>query len=172
MEILNRSFNIITGNLDLDNEQRFYFLSKFLEDKDPSKEVLKRELENAFSNKEFDLSKFISENDELLGNPDSYSREELINYIKGWIWDYLYPDKMLTIEQIEDLSKDVLVVLKDTESWMYSYDLYFYLKEKEEYNDLEYYNLWKIDFRRLGIEREPINDKEQEIGYLRYPKKG
>lgn len=170
MNILKRSLNILTGNLDLDNDQRFYFLSKYLKDNDPSKEILREDLKYVFSNKDFDLIKFISENDELLENPEFYNREELINYIKGWIWDFLYPDKMLTEEAIQKLNEDVVAVLKNHEGWVYSYDLYAVLKENEKYFDLEYYNLWKIDFKGLGIERKSTEEKEQEIGFLRYKK--
>lgn len=173
MDILKRSINILCGSLDLDNTQRFYFLSKFLEDKDPTKEVLKRELHDIVTNTEFNLLALILENNELLENPNSYSRDELINYIKGWIWDYLYPEKVLTKDQIQELSKDVLGILRDysnNDGWMFSYDLYNSLKEKDKYRDLEYYNLWKIDFKNYNIERKPIEKKDQEIGHLRYKK--
>jgi hypothetical protein len=33
---------------------------------------------------------------------------------------------------------------------------------------MEYYNLWKIPFSKMKIERNPIDEKDREMGYLNY----
>lgn len=107
----------------------------------------------------------------LLEEPNLYKNNELINYIKVLLWDYLYPENMLTTGQIDQLKKNVTAILQEfseNEGWMFSYDLYKTLKENEEYYDFEYYNLWKLNFYNSNIERKPIEEKYQEIGYLRY----
>ena len=171
MEILRKTIKILCGALDLDNEQRFYFLSKFLDENDPDKETLTNEFNSILNNSEFDLPKFISDNDELIENVELYNRQELESYMCMLLYDYIYPDKILLDNQILQLLRDVISVLKDyekNEGWMYSYDLYNELKKVEIHKDLKYYNLWKLDFNASNIERKPIEEKYQEIGYLRY----
>ncbi len=85
--------------------------------------------------------------------------------------DFVYPENVLITSQIDQLRKYVITILQESsgnEDWMFSYDLYEALKENEEYSDLDYFNLWKLNFYNSDIERKPIEEKYQEIGYLRY----
>lgn len=162
---------MLCSSIDLDNEQRFYFLSKFLDENDANRGVIKKEFYQIISNEEFDLHRFVTDHDELIENIDLYTRDELVSYLKMWLWDYLYPEKILSKNQIDKLQQEVVSILKKcsgNKDWMFSYDLYDVLKEDKKYKDLEYYNLWKLDFYASNIERKPIEEKYQEIGYLRY----
>ncbi|MEW7278178.1 hypothetical protein ABW636_06250 [Aquimarina sp. 2201CG1-2-11] len=155
----------------LDNTQVFGMLKISIEKGTISLDELKKELDNSIVN-ECDWVKLASETN-LLEDPTLYSNQELINYVKMWLWDYLYPEKALTENQIEELEQDVVAILKgcsENRDWMFSYDLYDVLKEDKKYKDLEYYNLWKLDFYDSNIERKPIEEEYQEIGYLRYKK--
>ena len=114
----------------------------------------------------------LSKNSNLLICPENYSNVELRNYILDLLHDFLLPDKQLSEEKIMGLSEDVVSILKQhtkEDGWLFSYNLYNGLIKQDEWKDLEYYNLWKIDFS--NIERKLENaEKDREIGYLRYKK--
>lgn len=171
MNIFEESIKMLCSSLDLDNEQRFYFLSKFLDENDPDRKIIKEELHQIINDNNFDLHKFVLQHDELIENVDLYTRIELVSYLKMWLWEYLYPEAKLTDEEIDQLQKKVTAILKDhfeDDVWVFSYDLYDALKNNEQYQNFEYYNLWKLNFHNSDIERKPIKEKYQEIGYLRY----
>ena len=70
------------------------------------------------------------------------------------------------------LNKDTIDLLKnysDQNKWMSSYQLYDIIKQKDYYSDLEYYNLWNLDFSK-ELEQRFIENKDIEIGDLRYRK--
>ncbi len=165
-----KSISILCCNADIDNVQRFYFLNKFLEKNSISLRDLILEFNHLFRLNQDEIITFLQKNDELLENPNIYTKLELTNYIKEWIWDFLLEDKQLSEEKITDLSKSVIEVLKGYSAeagWLFSYDLYDKLLEKAEWKDLEYYNLWKIDFSNIERKLEN-NEKDREIGFLRY----
>lgn len=108
---------------------------------------------------------------ELLINPEIYSHIEAKNYVNFLLHDYLFPESVLDKEKINELNSAVEDILKKNDSndgWMYSYDLFDKLKRLEGFVDLEYYNLWKLPFIRRKIEQKYIENKDREIGYLRY----
>lgn len=156
--------------LDLDDEQRLVLLKGNVGGDFINIEHLKLELEEVLSDSSFDWIGF-AESNSLLLSPASYKNEEIANYVKFVLIDFVYPEKALTTGQIDQLRKDVITILQESsenEDWMFSYDLYEALKENEEYCDLDYFNLWKLNFYNSDIERKPIEGKYQEIGYLRY----
>jgi hypothetical protein len=59
---------------------------------------------------------------------------------------------------------------KENEGWMSSYELYNELKLTSAYKNLEYYQLYNLNYKLINIERKPLPGKEEEIGYLRYSK--
>ena len=156
--------------LDLDDEQRLDWLQDNVEGGFVNIEHLKLELEEVLSDNSFDWIDF-AESNSLILSPASYKNEEIANYVKFVLMDFVYPENVLTTGQIDQLRKDVITILQESsenEGWMFSYDLYEALKENEEYYDLDYFNLWKLNFYNSDIERKPIEEKYQEIGYLRY----
>jgi hypothetical protein len=156
--------------MDIDDEQRYHLLKGNVSGEFLNIDDLKKELNEALNKEEFDWVEFANDNC-LLVSPSSYDRREIENYVKMWLWDYLYPEKALTKNQIDQLTINVITTLRnytENEGWMFSYDLYNVLKEDKKHQDLEYYNLWKLDFFDSVIERLPIEEKYQEIGYLRY----
>lgn len=158
--------------MDLDDEQRYHLLEGNVSGGYLKLNNLKQELKEALNKEEFNWIEFAKDNS-LLVSPSFYNRNEIENYVKMWLWDYLYPEKVISEEQIDQLRDNVVTILKEhfeNDGWVFSYDLYDTLKEDEKYKDLEYYNLWKLDFYDSDIEREPIEEKFQEIGYLRYKK--
>ena len=170
MEILARGLKILAGGHDISNEQRFYFLSQYLKEQKENTVILKEELNSLLTDQGLDIWQFIADNQDLIENVYCYSRTELCCCLKVWFWDYLYPELKLTASQIDQLSIDVTNLLRENltnSKWMFSYPLYDLLKTGYEYyGELEYYNLWKIDFEKNGIERRPIQYKEEEIGFL------
>ncbi|MFA0960935.1 hypothetical protein AB9P05_03960 [Roseivirga sp. BDSF3-8] len=158
--------------LDLDDEQRLNWLQDNVKGGFVNVEHLKLELEEALSDSSFDWIGF-AESNSLLLSPSSYNNEEIINYVKLALMDFVYPENVLTQEQISKMQIDVVGILNGysvNEGWMFSYDLYELLKKKENYQDLEYFDLWKLNFYKSNIERRPIVQKYQEIGYLRHKK--
>ncbi|NJO00940.1 MAG: hypothetical protein HC880_03925 [Bacteroidia bacterium] len=156
--------------LDLDDEQRLDWLQDNVEGGFVNIKHLKLEFEEALSDSNFDWLNFAKSNSLLL-SPSSYKNQEIANYVKSVLIDFLYPNEVLTKGQIYQLQTDVVTILKKyskNDGWMFSYDLYDTLKENEQYRDLEYFNLWKLNFYNSDIERKPIEGKYQEIGYLRY----
>lgn len=154
---------------ELDNIQVFGMLKISIENGTINLDGLKKELDQSIVD-ECDWVELASETN-LLEDPTPYNNKELINYVKMWLWDYLYPEKALVKEQIDQLQEDVISILKrysDNNYWMFSYNLYDSLKGNKKYEGLEYYNLWKLDFYDSGIERKPIDEKYQEIGFLKF----
>lgn len=136
--------------------------------------INKGDLENEFlesvSNENFNWNDLAKES-QLLIAPDLYSNVEISNYVKFLLSDYLFPQKILSLDEIQSLNKEVKNILKNYSSdngWMFSYDLYEELKRNEQFKNLEYYHLWKVPFYNIGIERKPVNNKDKEIGYLKF----
>jgi len=156
--------------LDLDDEQRLEWLQDDVAGDLVNIEQLKIELSNALSDESFDWNGLAKESSLLL-TPAAYDRKEIANYVKYVLNDFLYPARALSSDQIERLHRDVIAILQNgatNEGWVYSYDLFESLKKNEHNSDLEYYNLWRLDFSNSGIERKPLDGKSREIGYLNY----
>ncbi len=156
--------------LDLDDEQRLDWLQDNVEGDFVNIEHLKRELEEVLSDNSFDWIGFADTNSLIL-SPSLYKNEEIANYVKFVLMDFVYPEKELTTGQLEQLRKDVTSILQESyknDGRLLSYALFDLLKENEQYKDLEYFNLWKINLYNSDIQRKPIEGKYQEIGYLRY----
>ena len=135
------------------------------------KEKLLCEFKNSVNDPNFNWIQLAQET-QLLISPNDYSNIEICNYVKWLLQDYLYPEKVLTENEIQQLGKDVEDVLKKhfiNEGWMFSYELYKILKSK--CIDFEYYNLHKINYQSFSIEGRFLAKKDREIGYLRYNEK-
>ena len=163
--------SLLNENSGLDNSQVFGMLHRSIQNGSISLLDLKNEFEqNILENSNWIE---IAKETNLLEDPTPYTNQELINYIKEWIWDYIYPEKALTERDIYELGDDATKILSNylnNEGWMFSYDLHDLLKKNNKYSNLEYYNLWKINYKIHNLERKPIEEKEREIGYLRYKK--
>jgi hypothetical protein len=171
-ENLFSALTIFSEEIDLDNDQRFGLLTSNINSGYINFDELKNELNVALSTKEFDWVG-LAKRANLLVNVELYNNLELANYIKGWLWDYLYPEKILTESDLEKLAMEVKTLLQkcnENNEWIFSYDVYQTLKNKVEFDDLEYYNFWKIPFTKWRIERKIDNSKDREIGYLRLAK--
>lgn len=108
---------------------------------------------------------------QLLIAPENYSNEDIKNYVKFLLHDYLFPEKILKEEQVEKLNfaiENILKKNKTNDDWVLAYDVFEELKKEEQFKELEYYNLWKLPFTKKRILRKHIVDKDREIGYLRY----
>jgi len=131
-----------------------------------------QEFSEAINDENFDWVN-ASKESQFLIEPETCSNVEIKNFVQCLLQDYLYPEKILSNEKIELLNGSAQHILKEyvlNDGWMYSYDLFEELKKEEPFKDLEYYNLWKISFDKLNIEIKPIENKDIEIGYLRYKK--
>lgn len=109
---------------------------------------------------------------QLLISPDNYSNKEIKNYVQFLLQDYLFPEKVMTKEEIMVLDNEVQKILKkheDDNGCLYSYDVYDELIKLESYKNLEYYNLWKL-LNNGNIENRCIDGKDRDIGYLRLTK--
>ncbi len=108
---------------------------------------------------------------QLLIIPENYSNEDIKNYIKFLLQDFLFPETKMTEQEVENLNIAVENILKqniENDGWMFSYDLYNALKKQDEFKNLEYYNLWKLPFLKKRILQRYIENKEREVGYLKY----
>ncbi|MFV8354175.1 hypothetical protein ACNQGB_13840 [Flavobacterium sp. XS1P32] len=115
--------------------------------------------------------KNLSTESQLLITPENYSNEDIKNYINFLLQDYLFPEKAMADKEIENLSGAVERILgeyKLNDGWMYSYDLFDELKKQELFKNLEYYNLWKLPFVKKRILQKCIENKDREIGHLKY----
>jgi hypothetical protein len=134
------------------------------------KTLLVKEFSNAIAKEDFDWIQLAKESTLLL-NPVHYSNFEISNYVKYLLWDYLDPTQIWTAAQIAALRYEAISILQKYESnngWMFSYHLREQLKMRQPFQQLEYYHLWKLPCRILKIELKSIEEKEREIGYLRY----
>ena len=106
----------------------------------------------------------------LLISPENYSNEDIKNYVKFLLQDYLFPERRLTEQEIEELNLSVENILKanNSDEWMLAYDVFEELRKHEQFKQLEYYNLWKLPFVKKRILQKYIEGKDREIGYLKY----
>src|SRR6218665_1334327 len=156
-------------------EDSLSIISRRINDNLISREALKSQFSEAINDESFDWVN-ASKESQLLIEPEAYSNIETKNYVQCLLQDYLFPEKILSNERIELLNSAVQNILKEyvlNDGWMYSYDLFEALKKEEPFKDLENFNLWKISF--LIVQRKPIlcfqfENKDREIGYLRYKK--
>jgi hypothetical protein len=189
-------------------------LAKFAEDwwipYDDSYEMLARSIDGGMINKvdlyneftevmnnlNFDWT-FLAKESQLLIIPEKYSNEEVKNYVKFLLQDFLFPEGKLTVEQILSLEETVEKILGSAERcnvWVNSYEVYEELRKIEQYKDLEYYNLRYISLyvpyqyniknslqtgknyfsttgkqnKDVKIERRIIDGKDREIGDFRF----
>ena len=156
-------------NLDLDDDQRHDWLVDNINGNYIGILQLKIELNAALADKCFEWVSF-AQNMSLLVSATNYANHEIANFVKFVLMDFLYPEKKIIEDQIKELRTDVITILEghvENDGWMDSYDLYNALIQHKKYHELEYYNLWKIDLYNQGMERKPIENKYQEIGFLR-----
>jgi len=163
-------------------------LSKFAEDwwlpyKD-SYNMLDLAIKNGMINKHellCDFSMVMNDNDthfidlanqsQLLIAPEKYSNEDIKNYVKFLLQDYLFPEKAMTDEEIENLTfatENILKNSKSNDGWVLAYDVFKELKKRDDLKYLEYYNLWKLPFAQKRISQRYVENREREIGYLKY----
>lgn len=131
---------------------------------------LKKDFSEVISIQSFDWHHLAKES-QLLIEPEAYTDIEIANYVKCLLSDFLFSENALDSNKIGLLSSDVAKALQNHDTndcWMFSYALYDELKKSKMYENLEYYNLWKIDFSKYNIEIKSIENKDREIGYLRY----
>ncbi|MDR1154870.1 MAG: hypothetical protein LBL04_09160 [Bacteroidales bacterium] len=154
----------------------FSMLGRQIKEGTINKEYLKDEFLSAINDKDFDWMVFAKES-HLLMNPANYTNIEICNYVKFLFFDYLFPEKKLSNEQLNHLGKEIACILrisenKDNDDWVFSYDLYDMLKKQKIFKDLEYHNLWNVPYRSFQIELKSIENKDREIGFLRYQDSG
>ena len=168
-----KTISLFSINSGLCNEQVLYFFNKAVETGIVEIEKLKKEFNIALEDSSFKWIDFATLCD-ILENPQSYREVEIQNYTKGLIWDYLYPEIKISDEIFLQLSAEIIFILKNytsNEGWIFSYTLYEMLKKKSDWQNLEYYQLWNINFKSINIERKLENiDKIYEIGFLKYMK--
>ena len=131
---------------------------------------LEAEFLKAIQDDNFDW-KVLATESQLLMTPENYSNEEIKNYVKFLLHDYFFSEKIMADKDIEKLNgvvESILGEYKLNEGWMHSYDLFDKLKKQECFKNLEYYNLWKLPFVKKRILRKSIENKDREIGYLKY----
>lgn len=113
----------------------------------------------------------LAKQSQLLILPEAYTNVEIKNYVKLLLYDYLVPKKIITKEKLDDLNitvENLLQKHKSNDGWLLAYDLFDELKKQDEFKDLEYYNLWKLPFAKRRILQRSIENKDREIGYLKY----
>ena len=131
---------------------------------------LVRNLIEAINDVNFDWINLAKES-QLLIIPEAYTNVEIKNYVKLLLYDYLVPEEIITKEKLDDLNMAVENLLQkhiSNSGWILAYDLFDELKKQDQFIDLEYYNLWKLPFIKKRILQRSIEDKDREIGYLKY----
>jgi len=129
---------------------------------------LKNEFEDCINNTNFNWLQ-LAKKTKLFIEPNNYSNIEICNYVKWLLYDYIFPDRILKDEYISELLQEIIKIFEEhfaLNDWVKSYVIYEILISKDRFRNLEYYNLWKMDFRKF-FEQKQIGDKEREIGFLR-----
>ncbi|MBF4516604.1 hypothetical protein IRZ71_09620 [Flavobacterium sp. ANB] len=145
-------------------------LSNAIENGMISKRDLVKNLIEAINDVNFDWIDLAKES-QLLIIPEAYTNKEIKNYAKFLLYDYLIPEKIITKEELDNLNIAVENLLQkhtSNDGWILAYDLFDELKKQDQFVDLEYYNLWKLPFINRQILQRSIQDKDREIGYLKY----
>lgn len=83
---------IFTEKLDLSIDQNLACLDSSIEQGYIDRNALKDELKLAFNDQDFKWLAFALEQKLIVYNIESYTNEEVREYVKSLIWDYLYPD--------------------------------------------------------------------------------
>lgn len=115
----------------------------------------------------------IAKESQLLINPEEYTNFEIKDYANLLLYDYLIPEKIITKEELDELNisdENLLQKYTSNDGWMLAYDLFNELKKEDRFINLEYYNLWKLPYIKRRILQRYINNKERQIGYLKYNK--
>ena len=170
--ILKGVLRLFKEDSGLDNEQVFYFLDQAIDQGSIDLLDLRKELLYALENVNTDW-KQIAEDTGLLVNHEDYESFEIADYVKEWLWEYLFPEVKLSESNILELRKSVLELLEAKRGiWSDAYDILHTLRLRSEFEKLEYYQLWLIDFKKNGIDRKEIRNKDRLIGLVRliYPR--
>ncbi len=167
---LKKTLSVFRSGSDFSYDQLLYFVDYNMSKKYTHLEALKEELNEALLDETLDWIG-LAEECKLFRYTKLYSNSEIIHYMKRLLWDYLYPEKQLLDHQIILLSQQASNILKKqrNEGWKPADILLNLLKMELNFKDLEYYQLWKIDFTQYSIERKLEHMyKDATIGYLRY----
>lgn len=135
-----------------------------------NKTDLVKNLIEAINDVNFDWINLAKES-QLLITPEAYTNVEIKNYVKLLLYDYLVSEKIITKEELNNLNLAVENLLQkhtSNDGWILAYDLFNELKKQDLFIDLEYYNLWKLPFTKRRILQRSIENKDREIGYLKY----
>lgn len=164
---LKSALSLFQEECGLDNEQVFSFLRKAISKKQINISKLKEEYKHALKSDRTDWQQIAFET-HLLIEPELYSSQEIAEYTKEWLWEFLYPENVPDQSFLSDVRKEVLEILgHQGGDWIDAIDLYNWLKKQYKYKSLQYYQLWYLDFNACGIERKEISGKDRAIGYLR-----
>lgn len=135
-----------------------------------SKEDLVKNFIEVINDVNFDWINLARES-QLLIMPEAYTNVEIKNYAKLLLYDYLVPKKIIPKKKLDDLNVTVENLLQkytSNDGWVLAYDLFDELKKQDKFINLEYYNLWKLPFIKRRILQRSIENKDREIGYLKY----
>ncbi|MCE7993630.1 MAG: hypothetical protein HEP71_16720 [Roseivirga sp.] len=151
----------------LDNEQVSHFLRQAVDKGNIDKSILKEEFKEALQDVTTDW-KLIAEETKLLLDPSNYSSSEIADYVKEWLWEYVYPEMRPDTPFILELRDAVLELLEQNgNDWVDAYEMLQTLRLRPKFKELEYFQLWYVDFRANDIARKEIPDKDRLIGYIR-----
>lgn len=165
--------NEFSQELELSREESLELFRESLADGVYNLEKLKIEIIQALNDPAFEWVNFAISN-RLVWDKDSINEDDVINYIKFYLWDFLFPEKKLEEDTLSILIQDSLEILlsvKNNDGWILLGELYKDLARKIEYANLDYYNMYYIltnsDPILLG---KRVRGKKKEIIFLKHPK--
>ena len=168
--------SVFRGNpqdMDLDPEQRLYFIETSISNGWTDLSTIKQEFMESFSNPNFNWLNLAKKID-LFVDSSLYTEDEIKNYIKECLLEYLFPERKLSTSELDELAVDakkILLEIEKNNQWIDYKDLYDHLVLDSKYSKLECYNLRRIDWKKIGVERRWSLRKYFDIGKFRLVKR-
>lgn len=127
--------------------------------------VLKQEYDQALKDETYNWVEFAIMT-KMLWDKESYSNEDVINYIKYYLHEVIYPNDKITPEKSKIVLNTALNILKNlqnNEGWIELDNLYLKIIESTGFKDLPYYRMYYLLLRNdYKIEGKAERGKKKE----------
>ena len=165
--------NEFSYELQMGRQECNEFLIEAIEDGVYDLDALKKEVELALADKTLNWVQFAVEN-KFLWDETSISNADVINELKYYAWDVLYPESEMSDKEIRNLislSLDILDDVDDESQWVEMKDLYKRIEKLTEAKKIEYYQMnFLLDYGYTKFDIKSETGKGKDLFYFRKKK--
>ncbi len=167
-EIIKNEFAYV---MELNRNESVDFLLDGIKEGIYNIESVKNEYDIAINDKAYDWVDFAIST-KMLWDKESLSNNNVINYLKYYFEEVVYPDRKISDEKFDEILQISLKILKNqprNNPWINIEELYKQLNERTKSKKLPYYTIYKLMINNgFNVEGRSERGKGKEIIFVKY----